>query len=79
MSETKPRVDGVSEHLSSPNQTEIPPCTVCGERLMMYWSGPLPGCPQGISAYACRADKEHTWKTIEVQSQSLSVGENHEW
>lgn len=46
---------------NAPNQTELPPCPVCGELLVTRQSGPLPGCPQGISTAVCSVDPTHNF------------------
>ena len=44
---------------SQSNAIDLPPCPVCGETLVTRYSGPLPGCPQGISTAVCPTDPSH--------------------
>ena len=38
-------------------------CPVCGSKLVVRFSGPLPGCPQGISTAVCPKDSTHAFGT----------------
>lgn len=44
---------------SQSNTLDLPPCPVCGETLVTRYSGPLPGCPQGISTAVCPTNPSH--------------------
>lgn len=44
---------------SQSNAIDLPPCPVCGETLVTRYSGPLPGCPQGISTAVCPTNPSH--------------------
>jgi hypothetical protein len=59
----------------SPNQTAMPPCLVCGEKLVTRQSGPLPGCPQGISTVVCPKDETHNFGAPAADSQPHLAGD----
>lgn len=39
--------------LPSQVSTTPPPCWSCGKPTTLWWSGPITGCPQGITTFAC--------------------------
>jgi len=62
-----------AEVFSTPNQTPLPPCPVCGETLVIRYSGPLPGCPQGISTAVCPTDPTHNFGGAQTESAPAEV------
>lgn len=51
--------DGSEPSPPQANTLDLPPCLVCGETLVTRHSGPLPGCPQGISTAVCPTNPSH--------------------
>jgi hypothetical protein len=49
---------------SGVSNTSLSHCPKCGEKLVMVSTGPLPGCPQGVSSRQCPTDPAHLWDHI---------------
>lgn len=39
--------------------TSPPICSLCGKRMILFWSGPIPGCYQGITSWGCPDGPQH--------------------